>query len=303
MTDLNPIMQGKKVRVLVLGATGMLGNTVLRLFAQSPDFDVLGSVRSKQSLGLFTPNLAKRLIYSVDMESVDGVTGLLQESRPNVVINCIGLIKQLPESNTPLAAIPINALLPHQLSRQCEFFGVRLVHMSTDCVFSGNKGNYREFDFPDANDLYGRTKLLGEADYPNAITLRTSIIGHELNSTHALVDWFLSQKGSIKGYTNAIFSGLPTIELARVIRDFVIPNSALHGLYHVAAAPISKYDLLSLINREYKKGLEIQPDDQVKVDRSLNAQRFQSATGYVARSWPELISQMHAFQEENRIVQ
>jgi dTDP-4-dehydrorhamnose reductase len=303
MTDLNPIMQDKKVRVLVLGATGMLGNTVLRLFAQSPDFDVLGSVRSKQSLGLFTPNLAKRLIYGVDMESVDSVTGLLQESRPNVVINCIGLIKQLPESNTPLAAILINALLPHHLAKQCGFFGARLVHMSTDCVFSGNKGNYREFDFPDANDLYGRTKLLGEVDYPNAITLRTSIIGHELNSTHALVDWFLSQKGSIKGYTNAIFSGLPTIELARVIRDFVIPNSALHGLYHVAAAPISKYDLLSLINREYKKGLEIQPDDQVKVDRSLNAQRFQSATGYVARSWPELISQMHAFREENRIVQ
>lgn len=302
MTKLNPSAQGAKVRVLVLGATGMLGSTVLRLLAKSPKFDVFGSVRSTQSLSLFPSNLAKRLICGVDMDNIDSISSLFQEVRPNVVINCIGLVKQLKDSNNPLASIPINALLPHQLARLCEASGARLVHMSTDCVFSGLKGMYTEADVSDAQDLYGRSKFLGEVDYPHAITLRTSIIGHELNSAHGLVNWFLAQEGSVKGFTNAIFSGLPTDELAKVIRDFVIPNPVLQGIYHVAAEPISKYDLLNLVNQEYKKGLEIQPDNQLIIDRSLNAQRFQQVTGYQAPSWPELISQMHAFQEGNKIV-
>jgi dTDP-4-dehydrorhamnose reductase len=170
------------------------------------------------------------------------------------------------------------------------------VHVSTDCVFSGKQGNYTESDLADAQDVYGRSKLLGEVDYPHAVTLRTSIIGHELRSAHGLIDWFLSQQARVKGYTEAVFSGLPTCELARVVRDFVIPHASLRGVYHVAAEPISKHDLLQIVNREYGKNLQIEPDDQVKINRSLDASRFMETTGYVASAWPDLIAKMHEFR-------
>jgi len=177
-----------------------------------------------------------------------------------------------------------------------QLVGARLVHISTDCVFTGRRGGYVESDEPDATDLYGRSKLLGEVDYPNAITLRTSIVGHELTGSRSLLGWFLSQDTAVKGYTRSIFSGLPTCELARVVRDFVLPNPQLHGVFHVAAEPISKYKLLTLVNETYGKGLLIEPDDQLKIDRSLNASRFREATGYVAPTWPQLVAQMHAFK-------
>jgi dTDP-4-dehydrorhamnose reductase len=226
---------------------------------------------------------------------MDRLVRLFDEVRPEVVINCIGLVKQLEEANDPIQALSINALLPHRVARLCALVGARLIHVSTDCVFSGRKGGYAETDTPDAEDLYGRSKLLGEVDYPS-ITLRTSIIGHELNSAHGLIGWFLAQKSGVKGYSRAIFSGLPTCELARVVRDFVIPRPELHGLYQVAAAPISKYELLRLVNQQYGKDLSIAPDEALKIDRSLDGSRFRAATGYLASSWPDLVAQMHAFQ-------
>jgi dTDP-4-dehydrorhamnose reductase len=229
------------------------------------------------------------------VENADALTRLFSYIRPDVVVNCIGLVKQLAEANDPLIALPINSLLPHRLARLCEFVRARLVHISTDCVFSGRKGNYLETDEADAKDLYGRSKLIGEVDYPHAVTLRTSIIGHELRSIQGLIAWFLVQEGNINGYTHAIFSGLPTCELARVIRDFVLPRAELKGVYHVAAQPISKYELLKLVNQEYGKGLKIEPYDQIKIDRSLNATRFREVTGYVAPAWPDLIAKMREF--------
>ena len=216
--------------------------------------------------------------------------------RPDVVINCVGLVKQLADAEDPLQAIPINALLPHRLARLCELSGARLVHMSTDCVFAGDKGGYRESDQSDAIDLYGRSKYLGEVSYPHTITLRTSIIGHELQSAHGLVNWFLSQKTSCNGYTRAIFSGLPTVALAQIVRDVVIPRADLSGVYHVAAQAISKYDLLKLVADIYGKTIEITPSDKLVIDRSLNADRFCEATGYVAPEWSELIKLMHAYK-------
>lgn len=219
---------------------------------------------------------------------------VLARVQPDVLINCVGLIKQLADAKDPLTALPINAMLPHRLARLCELAGTRLIHMSTDCVFSGRQGAYRESDMSDAEDLYGKSKYIGELhDLPHAITLRTSIIGHELGSSHALVDWFLSQQGSVKGFTKAIFSGLPTVELARVMKDFVIPHPQLNGLYHVAAEPIAKLDLLQLVAAEYGKQVDICPDDELVIDRSLDGSRFRDATGYVAPAWPELIRRMH----------
>jgi dTDP-4-dehydrorhamnose reductase len=211
------------------------------------------------------------------------------------VINGIGLIKQLPSAHDPISAIKINALLPHQLARVCAAQNARLIHISTDCVFSGSKGLYRESDTPDATDLYGRTKLMGEIEYGNALTLRTSIIGPELHSNSSLLDWFLSQTGSVKGFTKAVFSGLPTVEIARVIADYVIPRPTLTGLYHVASQPINKHALLSLIAQIYQKNIDIMPDDKLVIDRSLNSDRFCDDTGYHAPQWDELITRMYKF--------
>lgn len=285
-----------KTTVLVLGANGMLGNAVLRLFAASSGFHVFGSVRSTAALRHLISDLHPRVITGVDVENNDSLTRLFAEVQPDVVINCVGLVKQLAAGDDPLAAIAINALLPHRLARLCEGAGARLVQMGTDCVFSGVKGRYTEVDVSDATDLYGRSKYLGEVDYPHAITLRTSIIGHELDGAHSLIGWFLAKTGSIKGYRRAIFSGLPTVEMARVIRDYVIPHSELHGVYHVSAAPINKFDLLTLVAQTYGKTIDICADDQLVIDRSLDSTRFELATGYEAPAWPELIKLMHANQ-------
>ena len=288
-------MTHKKIKVLVLGATGMLGNAVLRLFAHSAGYEAVGSARSTSALRLLPADLSDRVICGVDVEHIDNLISLFFKVQPDVVINCIGLVKQLAEADDPLAAIPINSLLPHRLARLCGVAGARLVHMSTDCIFSGVKGMYTEADMSDAKDLYGRSKYFGEVDYPHAITLRTSIIGHELRGGHSLVGWFLAQQGGVKGFRRAIFSGLPTVELARVIRDYVIPHPELHGVHHVSADPINKFDLLTLISNVYGKKIDIATDDNFIIDRSLDSTRFREATGYQPQPWPELVRRMCEF--------
>ncbi len=282
-------------KVLVLGASGMLGNAVLRLFAQSPGYQTFGSVRSAGTLRLLPSELHSSVVTGVDVENIDSLMRLFAVVHPDVVINCVGLVKQLAEADDPLAAIPVNALLPHRLARLCDVAGARLVHMGTDCVFSGAKGMYTEADASDAKDLYGRSKYLGEVDYPHAITLRTSIIGHELDGARSLIGWFLAQEGSVKGYKRAIFSGLPTVEVARVIRDHVIPHPELHGVYHVSAQPINKFDLLTLVAQTYCKTIDISADNQLVIDRSLDSSRFRHATDFVPKPWPELLRTMRVF--------
>lgn len=282
-------------RVLILGATGMLGHTMMRLFASDPSLIAYGTVRSSHAASLLPSDIRDRLLVGVDVESVDSLASAFALSRPDVVVNCVGVVKQLSEANNPLFALPINAILPHRLLQLCAIGGARLVQVSTDCVFSGKKGCYVESDLPDATDLYGRSKLLGEVAQPPGLTLRTSIVGHELGKPHGLVGWFLSQQGSVRGFRRAIFSGLPTVELANIIRKYVIPDASLNGVYHVAAEPISKLDLLELVASVYGHEIQIVPDDTLEIDRSLDATRFRAATGYSAPAWPELIRRMHDF--------
>lgn len=273
----------------------MLGNAMLRLFSQSEGHRALGTVRSSRAMRLLPAELRDSLIVGVDVENFDSLSRGIAAAKPDVVINCIGVVKQLSESDDPLTAIPINSLLPHRLARLCDLAGARLIHVSTDCVFSGRKGLYTEADFPDANDLYGRSKYLGEVDYPNAVTLRTSIIGHELDGARSLVGWFLAQSSSVRGFTRAVFSGLPTVELARVIRDFVLPNPQLRGTYHVSADPINKYDLLKLVAGAYGKTIDIVPDASLVIDRSLLSMRFREATSYAPPPWRLLVEGMREF--------
>jgi len=283
------------MKLLVLGATGMLGNAVLRLFASHPGVEAVGSARSGALLRHLPPEVAAKVVTGVDVENLDALIRLFGEVRPEVVINCVGLIKQLADADDALAAIPLNALLPHRLARLAAASGARLIHVSTDCVFKGDRGMYREADAPDATDLYGRSKLLGEVDYPNAVTLRTSIIGHELASSNALIGWFLAQEGTVRGYRKAVFSGFPTVELARIIADEVLPRPEMRGLWHMSAEPIDKLSLLELVRNTYGKEIEIVPDERVAIDRSLDSTRFRELTGYRPPAWAELVKTMHAF--------
>lgn len=279
--------------VLVLGASGMLGNACLRVLGHGPD-TVFGTIRSDALLHLFPEDLRERLIPGVDALDFESIARAVSDTGPDVIINCIGLVKQLDGAGDPLSALPLNAMLPHQLQRLCKDAGSRLIHISTDCVFSGSTGNYKETDRPDADDLYGVSKRLGELHQPGTVTLRTSIIGHELTSSRSLIDWFLSQDQAVDGFTRAIFSGLPTVELARVIRDHVIPHAGLEGLYHVSAEPISKHDLLRLVAETYGRDIDIRPSERLIIDRSLNSDRFRQATGWSPPPWDTLIRSMHA---------
>ncbi len=281
------------MKVLVLGVTGMLGSMLFRYLSQDDKLEVWGSLRNPDACRYFPQSLQQRLISQIDVLDEALLEDMIARIQPTVVINCVGIIKQLAEAEDPLVVLPINAMFPHRLQRICSAHAARLIHISTDCVFSGSKGMYREQDLSDAEDLYGKSKYIGELhNNSNAITLRTSIIGHELASKNTLIEWFLAQSGSIKGYTRAIFSGLPTVELSHVIKDFVLPKPELQGLYHVSAAAISKFDLLSLVAGMYGKKIEIIPDDALVIDRSLNSERFQQDSGYRAPGWPELIGKL-----------
>lgn len=282
--------------ILVMGANGMLGHVVLRWFAAKGAARIVGTVRSEaaaEPLRRLSP--ASELRTGVDATRMPELRRLFAEVRPQAVINCVGMVKQLAGADSPATAIPVNAMLPHRLSRLCADTGVRLVHISTDCVFSGSRGHYTEDDTPDAEDLYGRTKLMGEVEAPHAVTLRTSIIGPELNSTHALLGWFLASKGTVPGFSNAIFSALPTVELARVIDEHVLANPALNGIHHVVGPSINKCELLRLVAKVYRSDTRVSEEPNPVVDRSLDGRRFEAATGYRSADWPELLERMRAF--------
>lgn len=284
------------MRIMVLGVTGMLGNAMFRVLTETVGHEVYGTARNDYANRHFGKVFAPQIVSGVDVENYDSLVHAFAVVHPQVVVNCIGLVKQLSSVDDPLRAIPINSLLPHRLAALCLATGARLVHFSTDCVFSGAKGGYHETDFPDARDLYGRSKLLGEVDHPYAITLRTSIIGHELSGNRSLIGWFLAQEGTVNGFSRAVFSGLPTVELSRVVRDIVLPRPELQGVYHVGANPINKCELLRLVAEVYGKTIEIVLDDQPVIDRSLNTDRFRGATGYVAPTWPVLVKRMYEFK-------
>jgi dTDP-4-dehydrorhamnose reductase len=289
-----------KNKVLILGGTGMLGHTLLRYLAQNPAFEVTATVRQLDLVQtIFPPELQSRLIPKIDAVRPDTVRDYLYAQQPDIVINCIGLVKQIQKQQAPAAMIAINAVLPHQLANYCARHHSRLIQISTDCVFSGIQGNYRETDPPDPEDLYGITKQFGEIRYPNCLTLRTSIIGHELRGQYGLVEWFLAQSGPIKGYTKAIYSGLPTVELARFIAMYVLPDPKLEGLFQLSANPISKYELLNLIRHRYGKTIRIEPDDRVECDRSLDSTLLRRRTGYQPPSWDELVDRMYRDYQSN----
>jgi dTDP-4-dehydrorhamnose reductase len=280
------------MKVLILGGTGMLGHKLWQTCA--PRFETYATVRlaapAYDRAGIFDRS---RLLGGVSAEDFASVVQAVNRVRPEVVINGIGIVKQHSAAGDPLMSIAINALFPHRLAQLCGAAGIRLIHVSTDCVFSGRKGHYSESDTPDADDLYGRTKLLGEVEREDCLTLRASMIGRELRGAHGLLEWFLGQEGkTVRGFTRARFSGFTTAALAGVIGDIMADHRALRGVWHVAADPISKFDVLSLVRDAFGLDVEIEPDDALVCDRSLAAERFRHATGFAPRPWRDMIDRM-----------
>ena len=269
----------------------MLGHQFLRL-AGSHDVHVTlrQPLEAYRHCGLFTPQNA---IAAVDGRNTQHLAEVVAQIAPDAVINCIGIVKQRLDAKAPITSIEINALLPHRLLEICREAGARLVHFSTDCVFSGQTGGRREIDNPDPTDVYGRSKLLGELEQPPGLTLRSSIVGLELGRTRGLVEWFLAQRGRIRGFRRAIYTGLTTVEMVRLVERLLEVHPTLHGIWHVASAPISKYDLLVDLARKLQRtDVEIAPDDEFVCDRSLNSDAFAAATGYHAPSWDAMLTEL-----------
>lgn len=280
------------MRVLILGASGMLGHKLVQSWRGR--FDVWATMRGRfadfEHLGILSRD---RAIERVDVLDFETVTSAVEMARPDLVVNCIGIVKQMLKANDPVLPITINSLFPHRLASVCRARGCRLVHISTDCVFSGSKGMYSEDDVPDADDLYGRSKLLGEVTGPAVMTIRTSIIGPELKNGHGLLEWFLSNQGRrVKGFTQSFFSGLTTLAFAAVLGDMLESHPSLSGLWHVSAERISKFDLLSLLRRDFQVEVEIEPSPELQVDRSLDSTRFWRLTGFAPPPWEKMVQEL-----------
>ena len=279
------------MRILIPGGDGMLGHQLLKHFRRSHDTRVTlrQDLSAYSGHGLFDRGNA---YAGVDVRYSEPLLHVIADFRPEVIINAVGIVKQRSEARDAIASIEVNALLPHRLALMCNAIGARLVHISTDCVFSGKTGNYADDDPFDAEDLYGKSKYLGEVHDPNAITLRTSIIGPELARKAGLLEWLLAQQGSIKGYTNAIFSGFTTIELSRVIETLLLRHPHASGVYNVSSEPISKHDLLQLIKRKARPPIEIVPDGAFHCDRSLDSTRFRREFDYTPPSWDAMVDEL-----------
>jgi len=279
------------MRVLVLGGDGMLGHQLLRHLQSRHEVKVTlrQNLKEYEHLGLFT---AENSYPCVDARLVDGLQAVLTEFRPDTVVNAIGIIKQRRTASEIIPCIEINALFPHRLALLCRMIGARMIHLSTDCVFSGKKGYYTEDDTADAVDLYGHSKLMGEVEQENCITLRTSMIGRELSRKTSLLEWFLAQKGNISGFRKAIFSGFTTIELSRIIEKMMSDKLIASGIFHVSSDPISKFDLLSMIKEHLNLTIDIEPDDTFECDRSLDSKKFRKQFGYKPPAWEKMIGEL-----------
>ncbi len=282
------------MNVLIFGLTGMLGHKIYQQLAA--DRQVFGTVRTTAQdaidLGIFEPTA---VIAGIDVTDPASIRSAIDRARPDYVINAVGLIKQLMLPGDATGPLLTNSVFPNRLRILSESLGFRLITISTDCVFAGTKGKYKETDDADAQDLYGLSKFLGEVTGANCLTIRTSMIGRELQGSNSIVEWFLKNRGgSVKGFTRAMYSGLTTIELARVIRGILDTDPFLSGLFHVAGPVISKFDLLSTINEHFDAQVTIEPDPSVSLDRTLDASEFERRTGYRPPAWDEMISRMKA---------
>ena len=287
------------MKILILGATGMLGSCIYRYFSKEKDFEIIGILRNQNQKNLLNENASSKLEIFNKYNDFSRLEEFISNQNPDYVINCLGVIKQKINISKPEDTIFINSYLPHLLNKISTKNNFKLIHFSTDCVFDGNLGSYKESDIALPKDFYGISKLLGELNTKNSLTLRTSIVGHELKSSLSLIDWFLSSKEKVKGFTKAIYSGFPALEIAKIIHKFIIPNNSISGIYNISSDPISKYQLLKIISEKYNHQIDIIPDQSVVIDRSLDSTLFNAKTNYKCPSWNRLVQEMYEFHKKN----
>ncbi len=280
------------MKVLVLGGGGLLGHKLVQVFGSRFEVGATfhGSIEKYRGIDIFD---GVETIENFKADDIDSARDVIFDTKPTVIVNAIGITKHVADGDDVIKSITVNSLFPHQLSEIATELNSRLICISTDCVFSGGRGNYVEDDHTDATDLYGKTKHLGEVVEGNCLTVRTSIIGRELFTRNSLVEWFLGNRGrEVKGFARAIFTGFPTIILAEILADIIENQPNLRALYHISSDKINKFDLLQLINKEMNVGAAIERDDELAIDRSLDSTRFRSETGFAPIGWPEMIRRM-----------
>jgi dTDP-4-dehydrorhamnose reductase len=279
------------MKVLILGVTGMLGHKLYQVLTS--EFDTTGTIRGTYNdISKYRFFRESAIVPNINALEISRVEEIIKEIGPDVVINCIGIVKSLEKTSGRLLNIWVNSLFPHQLYQCCKRKETRLIHISTDCVFSGKKGNYREDEPSDAEDIYGKTKYLGEVGEDGALTIRTSLIGRELSTSNGLVEWFLSnQGGEVNGFNNAIFTGFPTLHFARIIADVITKYPDLTGIYHVSSEPISKFELLTLAKKKMGLDIRIKEYADFVCDRSLDSTLFRTKTGFIPLPWDEMIEE------------
>ena len=285
------------MKILILGSSGLLGNTLTKYFFQNNSFQTFGTLRDFSKIYFFREKYHRNFVEFSNILDFVELEKKIRDIKPNVIINCLGLTNKKRIVNFDLVQqyININSLFPHKLCEICSRYSVRLIHFSSDCVFSGLKGFYSENDFADPIDIYGKSKLMGELNYKNSITIRKSVIGHEITSKNGLLEWFLNQRNDVEGYKKVFFSGLTVLELGKIIVDYILPRNNLNGLFNIAGQTISKFQLLKIIADVYQKPIEIIPNELINIDRSLDASKFNKLTGYESKPWHELIKAMHDF--------
>jgi dTDP-4-dehydrorhamnose reductase len=286
-----------RMKVLVLGATGLLGYALLRRLALVDGVEVVGSIRNANASHRMSAQLKSRLVPVGDLTDLAQLHMLFQKVRPDVVVNCVAAAKS--EWTDLERMVAVFSLLPRRIDWLCAKSSARFIQISSDGVFSGSRGAYTEQDIPDATDNYGLVKQLGEVSRRGSLNIRTSIIGHTLSSNAGLVDWLLAQNGTCRGFTKSVFSGLTNVEIARIVEKVIVCWPHLDGTYHLSSEPISKHDLLKKLAQRYSKAIDIVPDDSLVIDRSLVAAKFQSATGYHAREWIGLIDELYVDNENH----
>jgi dTDP-4-dehydrorhamnose reductase len=283
------------MRIVVIGGAGMLGHKMFQILRERFPGTVCTTREDVRNPPFDRVELLQGddVIRGVDVMDFDRLHGTLRELRPDFIVNCVGIVKQRQEAQMAIPSITINSLLPHKLAAFAGAWGGRVIHPSTDCVFDGKRGGYTEADDSSAEDLYGKSKFLGEVHCDNGLTLRTSIIGRELVEHRSLLDWFLMQQGkTVRGFRRVIYSGVTTNQLAEVVTLVIQKSPGLHGLFQVVSQPISKHDLLCLIRDAYKLEVNIVPEDREVSDRSMKGDKFREATGYVSPPWTELVRRL-----------
>ncbi len=282
------------MKILVFGASGMIGHQMWYKLNKEFPGHVYGTVR--QSLNHYEQFKifdSKYLIPNLDATDFAKVLQVLDQVKPDVVLNCIGITLRKPEAKNLELCTEVNSLFPQRLDKWAAQHQKRLIHFSTDCVFAGSDGMYSETSIPDAQDIYGKTKFLGEVSGSHSLTLRCPIIGREIEGKTELVEWFLKQKNNkIKGYANAIYSGITSAEMARQIILIIRKFSNLTGLYQISAAPISKYELLQLLNQISGLGVTIDKDEGYSTNKSLDSKKYRQVTGYVPPLWSAMLTEM-----------